>query len=423
MDNKYSIYNVAKLLSEKTDKNTSETEFFLRELTLLFNEGITNNNFVKIKGIGTFKVALVKERESVHVNTGERIVIPPHYKLSYIPEKKLRDLINKPFALFEAIETQEDDNGVMTFSVAEQEAESEMDTSVEENDSLANDDQLDVVEYKDEVEKTELQEGMNKEEIEEIVYAAPPIPSLKKEFNEPMQEEMSVQPPPPLPPAPSQKKLVKEKKSTSKTSSTKTLYAIFFFLLFILIGGGIWYFFFYEKSMSAYYEERLSNRISGENSAIISEQLTEDINAATDTTISIQPEVNTKDSVITVADRPTSAPVSQPTATSTPPATSRPQSTSTSQTNTSSTSNNVLASVRIEPGQRLTLIAEKYYGHKVFWVYIYEYNKSKIGPNPNLVKTGMEILVPAKALYGIDAQSAASIDKATSIQTQIMEGL
>jgi hypothetical protein len=82
-----------------------------------------------------------------------------------------------------------------------------------------------------------------------------------------------------------------------------------------------------------------------------------------------------------------------------------------------------LASIKVKPGQRLTLIAEQYYGLKVFWVYIYEYNKTKIGSNPNNIKAGMEILVPAKSLYGIDANSATSIDKATKLQTQIMEGL
>ena len=121
-------------------------------------------------------------------------------------------------------------------------------------------------------------------------------------------------------------------------------------------------------------------------------------------------------------------PVSEPTvATPTPrqePAARLTTTTPLSQTTTVSTSNNnVLARVTIQPGQRLTLIAERYYGDKVFWVYIYEYNKTQIGSNPNLLRTGMEILVPAKALYGIDANSAASIDKATDVQRQIMEGL
>jgi hypothetical protein len=91
------------------------------------------------------------------------------------------------------------------------------------------------------------------------------------------------------------------------------------------------------------------------------------------------------------------------------------------QTTTVASNNNVLAKVRIEAGQRLTLIAEKYYGNKIFWVYIYEYNKAKIGSNPNRILPGMEILVPIKTMYDIDANSAVSIEKATVIQRQIVE--
>ena len=126
---------------------------------------------------------------------------------------------------------------------------------------------------------------------------------------------------------------------------------------------------------------------------------------------------------------PAPVPVSEPaTEIATPrqePAT-RPATTATTspQTTTATTStNNIMARVRIEPGQRLTLIAEQYYGNKVFWVYIYEHNKDQIGGNPNILRTGMEILVPARALYGIDANNAASIDKATDIQRRILEGI
>ena len=440
MSNKFFINNVAKLLSEKTGKKTAEAETFLKELSLLFNESIVKSNSVKIKGIGAFKITLVKERESVHVNTGERIVIPPHNKLSYIPEKKLRDTINKPFALFESIETQEDGGDVMTLSVVEEETVSEIidDTSVEENDSLINVASSDIIEYPDETVKKELEEEVKKEIVENIVYSEPPIPSFKKEIDEPSQEETPVQasyttpPLPSTPPAHSSQKPIKKGGKKSDTSSTKILYFIFFFLLFILIGGGIWYYFFHDNTMSVYYEERLNSRISMENSAVLSDSsvlITEDINVASDTTTNIQSEINTIDSSNAASSGRDSEPASGPvvssttTATTTPSTASVSQRTSTSQTNTSSSSNNVLATVKIEPGQRLTLIAEKYYGQKVFWVYIYEYNKTKIGSNPNLLKTGMEVLVPAKELYGIDAQNAASIDKATAIQSQIMEGL
>jgi len=74
----------------------------------------------------------------------------------------------------------------------------------------------------------------------------------------------------------------------------------------------------------------------------------------------------------------------------------------------------------MDPGSRLTLIAEKYYGNKLFWVYIYEFNKAKIGPNPNRIPTNMEILVPKKEVYNIDANNSLSVEKARLKQSEII---
>lgn len=81
----------------------------------------------------------------------------------------------------------------------------------------------------------------------------------------------------------------------------------------------------------------------------------------------------------------------------------------------------ILAKVKIEPGSRLTLISLEYYGSKIFWVYLYEYNKSVI-KDPNNVPVGTEIQVPAPELYGIDKHSRASVEKAAARQTEILSG-
>ena len=52
-------------------------------------------------------IQLVEKRESIHVNTGERFVIPEHYKFSFLPDKELRELVNKPFSFFETTELRE----------------------------------------------------------------------------------------------------------------------------------------------------------------------------------------------------------------------------------------------------------------------------------------------------------------------------
>jgi nucleoid DNA-binding protein len=82
-------------------------------------------------------------------------------------------------------------------------------------------------------------------------------------------------------------------------------------------------------------------------------------------------------------------------------------------------SGKVLARVTMSSGNRLTLLALKYYGDKIFWVYIYDFNKAKIGSNPDLVPVGMELRIPAKEVYGIDANNAASREKARQLQAKI----
>ena len=75
----------------------------------------------------------------------------------------------------------------------------------------------------------------------------------------------------------------------------------------------------------------------------------------------------------------------------------------------------------IEPGTRLTLLAQKYYGNKVFWVYIYMANNEVIG-NPNQVAVGTKVRIPAPGMYGIDAADKVSVKEATAYQSKILAG-
>lgn len=57
------------------------------------------DKYVKIKGLGAFKLIDVESRESVNVNTGERFEIQGHTKVSFTPEPALKDIINKPLRI------------------------------------------------------------------------------------------------------------------------------------------------------------------------------------------------------------------------------------------------------------------------------------------------------------------------------------
>ena len=92
--------------NEKINKAKAET--FVRAYFETIETGLLTERFVKIKGFGTFKLVEVNERESVDVNTGERIRISGHTKVSFVPETKMKDLVNRPFAHFESVDLNED---------------------------------------------------------------------------------------------------------------------------------------------------------------------------------------------------------------------------------------------------------------------------------------------------------------------------
>lgn len=80
-----------------------EAERFVNLLFELIDEGLSNDRLVKVKGLGTFKVTSVSARESIDVNTGERIVIDGRDKISFSPDAVIRDYVNRPFAQFETV--------------------------------------------------------------------------------------------------------------------------------------------------------------------------------------------------------------------------------------------------------------------------------------------------------------------------------
>ena len=133
MNNRLTIQDLAGLLAEYTGKDKNSTERFLREFIAVVSDGVYADKLVKVKGLGTFKIIPVEKRESIHVNTGERFVIPEHYKFSFLPDKDLRELVNKPFSFFETTELGENvdftDMDVSADGTEEKETEDE---SVEE---------------------------------------------------------------------------------------------------------------------------------------------------------------------------------------------------------------------------------------------------------------------------------------------------
>ena len=101
MNNKLSIQDLASAFAEKVDMDAKSANIFVKTVFEIVEEYIATDKIVKIKGFGTFKLISVSDRESVNVNTGERIIIAGHTKLSFTPDAALKDAVNRPFADFE----------------------------------------------------------------------------------------------------------------------------------------------------------------------------------------------------------------------------------------------------------------------------------------------------------------------------------
>lgn len=100
---KNSLNGLADKLAEKSGLGQIEAELFIRKMFDVCHQGLAADKIVKMRWLGTFKVTSVKERESVDVNTGERIVIEGRDKISFTPDNILKEIVNRPFAQFETV--------------------------------------------------------------------------------------------------------------------------------------------------------------------------------------------------------------------------------------------------------------------------------------------------------------------------------
>lgn len=380
MNNRLTIQDLAGLLAEYTGKDKNSTERFLKEFVAVISEGVCTDKIVKVKGIGTFKVIMVEKRESIQVNTGERFLIPEHYKFSFLPDKELKELVNKPFSFFETTEIGE---------------------NVDFSDLDISDDDADEKDIEDE----SIEEVMPEEQPihiynEELEIASVPVPDIEEDTEgntetdaetlsphlmrgrieaDPITEESS---------SPEENLLSCDPASSAGIgrSSSKRIYLIIACItLFTIV------------NVTVYLNRDFFLKSGNEVTRL-----------ATAPPVLLQTPDTLKQESIPETVASDTLPQQQ-TVAATPEVTVPPSS------------SKVITKVKIEPGSRLTLIALEYYGSKVFWVYLYEYNKAII-KDPNNVAIGTVIEVPAPEVYGINVHDRASVEKAAARQTEILDG-
>lgn len=390
MNNRLTIQDLAGLLAEYTGKDKNSTERFLREFIAVVSDGVYADKLVKVKGLGTFKIIPVEKRESIHVNTGERFVIPEHYKFSFLPDKDLRELVNKPFSFFETTELGENvdftDMDVSADGTEEKETEDE---SVEEvmpeekrlpqERDVSQEDSVPVEQPDSSLEEPAApfpHSMRDREETDDIVLDntdnnVAPDP-VEAEDRQPLCDPASGA-------------------GTGK-SRTKRNMAICVFVLFLIAFNVCLY-----LNRSHFFEEEKETSVLKEDTTSSKE----------DKSWMLKPEEVKKRMGVAQVDS-----VRQDTTQVT---------TQTTEAKPETSSPKVIARVKIEPGSRLTLISLDYYGSKIFWVYLYEHNKAII-KDPNNIPIGTVIEVPAPELYGINRRDRASVEKAAARQTEILSG-
>lgn len=492
MNNKLTIQELATLLSVKSGKDVYETERFIREFITVVSEGLFSDKMVKVKGLGTFKIVLVEDRESIHVNTGERILIPAHYKCSFLPDNELKELVNRPFSIFETTEIgdaasfqdmemaddlDEDDVDSDLESDANEDGEdlSLPKSSVTENritglldkemtEELADPEDLPEIHSPEEaltVDKQpngqidtvdspvsddspeEVSKPYNEETIEmenpkeedtiEVEDSINMVETLSEEIDESPEADLASEVVDIIPDSQANElmpevesssqvdSLDKEKEQTenreeiirAKLASLSAKDPVAFVApeakpkkrrkhghtatktFFYIIVGGLLVtasvaLFFYFQSL----EVRNAVPIMIESVSAIPTETPAPTDSVFDEYDSIP--LNEKDSV--------------------PEVVSEPQGTM----QTEQVKTKYMDTVVIQTGDRLTLISLKYYGHKIFWVYLYLANKESI-PNPNSVAIGTQIHIPVPETYNIDANDEQSIRKAAALQTEILK--
>lgn len=182
---KTALQLIADAVAKKHKITVKEAEKFVSAIFDVVNEGLKTDKLVKVKGLGTFKVQAVKPRESVNVNTGERVLIEGHEKVSFTPDATMKELVNKPFAQFETVVLNDgvDFADIESKSDDEEKAENIDEIVVSTEEIVASDEEK--IETKEEI----TAEIIDKKSAEEVPQQAVEIPMVAVKTKEKIVEE------------------------------------------------------------------------------------------------------------------------------------------------------------------------------------------------------------------------------------------
>ena len=113
---KVTLQMLSEMMANNSGRSKSSAESFVRTFFTTVKDALQRDNIIKIKGFGTFKLVVVSARESINVNTGERVNIAGYNKITFTPDKTLKDRVNRAFAQFDTMILDDEDISVISNS-------------------------------------------------------------------------------------------------------------------------------------------------------------------------------------------------------------------------------------------------------------------------------------------------------------------
>ncbi|MCD8305423.1 MAG: HU family DNA-binding protein [Prevotella sp.] len=98
------ISELSRCLVSRYTISQADADRFAREFFNVVKTNLEIDKIVKIRGLGTFKLVETTVRETIDINTRERITVGGNRRIVFTPETAVRNRINSPFQQFETLE-------------------------------------------------------------------------------------------------------------------------------------------------------------------------------------------------------------------------------------------------------------------------------------------------------------------------------
>jgi len=467
MNQKLTSKEILEQFVQKSGLSEEQSKNFIDTFQYTFLQAIEQDKIVKISGLGTFQLVWNKPRKSVDVRTKQEIEIAGHYKLTFTPENALKERVNAEFAHLEPKEIeqpqstkespieklsqqakelkgildgiQQENNKVEVEEVIEVETENfsseqVVEEKVEEVVEIIEEPKIEetIEEQKEEeeiiseiVEAEKIEEYIEEHKVEaEIVIEVEtenfPSEQIIEEKTEEKAEEQPTEQPTETEAVEDEKELAQKQSAIdffyqkpeppievkantfdyvedSEFKPKKRRCWLWWLIILLVLAAAATAFYFLKPDLAKEYLNFTTNKATELTQKVgdwFSKSESADIE---ENTAVIDTTQNNLDTITKPTETPEASIFDQP-----------------------RNYTEFITSVTMYGGNTLVKLAEKYYGNKVFWVYIYEANKNKIA-NPDNISAGQVIKIPKLDARLIDAQNPAALEYAQKLHNQYLK--